>query len=259
MWRIFLLVLLGTSVAMLATGDRAPGRGHPPDWACGDCHLGATSTTVINPKMLVAAQEKLCASCHANAVAQSHPTGFPPGRPLPASYALDWKGDMTCSTCHAIHGPVTGATRTLRTQGGRGFCLSCHDDQFFARMRDRGASLHGLGHLAVSAPTVSVNLDPFSRQCMGCHGEKGEGGRVQVDARGLLRHGSGAVNHPVGVVYADALRRGSYRPAARLPASVVLPEGKLACVSCHVGYSQQHGALVLPVRGSALCLSCHDM
>ena len=39
----------------------------------------------------------------------------------------------------------------------------------------------------------------------------------------------------------------------------VLPDGKISCISCHQGYDEQHGALVLDNRADGLCFSCHDL
>ena len=37
------------------------------------------------------------------------------------------------------------------------------------------------------------------------------------------------------------------------------PDGGIGCVSCHAGYSAEHGGLVLPATGSGLCYACHDL
>lgn len=76
---------------------------------------------------------------------------------------------------------------------------------------------------------------------------------------GLLRHSSGSANHPIGRSYAAAVPYGGYRPEILLSKSVWLPDGKISCVSCHQGYSSDHGKLVTPKRGSALCYECHDI
>ena len=93
---------------------------HPQNSACTNCHISSTITNE-NAHQLVANQEGLCGNCHANALKVSHPSGFVPNRSLPKTYPVDWKGDVTCSTCHQIHGKEHGLLRG--NQSGREFCL----------------------------------------------------------------------------------------------------------------------------------------
>ena len=71
--------------------------------------------------------------------------------------------------------------------------------------------------------------------------------------------GSAKTNHPIGLSYSDSLGFGGYRHPNRLPDSILLPDGKLSCVSCHVGYSKTHGALVIENRADNLCTTCHSL
>jgi len=72
---------------------------------CASCHMAGADTTDANASMLISSQEQLCGGCHANALKMSHRSGFTPpqGKVIPADYPLDWKGDLTCSTCHEVH------------------------------------------------------------------------------------------------------------------------------------------------------------
>lgn len=231
---------------------------HPRQAACESCHLGDKAVAPGQAHLLRAPQEKLCASCHQNANQVSHPSGFTPKSAVSKEYPLDWKGDMTCSTCHDIHGATPGLMRGERR--GKALCLACHEQKFFEQMRDKGVSVNASGHLGGEAQTDAASLDGYSRQCMTCHGEKGDGPRTTVDRNSIVRHGRGNdVNHPVGARYATASRSGGYRPAAQLSKNVLLPGGLVSCVSCHTGYKKQHGALVLPLANSALCFECHDI
>ena len=45
----------------------------------------------------------------------------------------------------------------------------------------------------------------------------------------------------------------------KLSKKILLPMGLVSCVSCHEGYSQNHGKLVISNAGSALCFACHDL
>jgi len=50
---------------------------------------------------------------------------------------------------------------------------------------------------------------------------------------------------------------GGYRPRTQLNDGMLLPEGRVGCVSCHRGYDRQHGELV--VAREQLCYECHDL
>ncbi len=211
----------------------------------------------VNARKLVAAQELLCGRCHATAIKVSHPSGFVPLVKIADGYPADWKGELTCSTCHAVHGDAPGLLRAERR--GRDLCLACHDRQFFASMRDKGDSLVLSGHLNAGVELRAGDLDPYSMQCLTCHGSKGESPAVTISSRSVLRHNSGRANHPIGTKYADAERYGGYRSAALVSKRLLLPDGRVGCVSCHQGFSKDHGKLTVPRAASQLCYQCHDI
>lgn len=230
---------------------------HPSEADCGQCHLAGSQVTADNAHRLLASQEKLCGRCHRGAVQVSHPSGISPQGPVPEDYPLDWKGDITCSTCHNVH---TGGPGLLRGQRrGADLCMACHDAGFFTAMADGGSSVQRSGHLNAGTDRFAARLDVYSRQCLDCHGEYEESQSVAIDRRGLLRHAGGGVSHPIGIDYAQAVSSGLYRRAAQLGEGILLPDGKVACVSCHRGYAKQHGALVASTHGRDLCMECHDL
>jgi len=207
--------------------------------------------------MLVSSQEKLCVRCHLNALEASHPSGLKPNMPLPKEFPADWKGDLTCSTCHTIHGDQPGLMRTAKR--GKALCLSCHKMEFFDNMADGGQSLLVSGHIGQPADLMSIGLDTYSIHCMTCHAELGDDLAVSISNDGVMRHALGSVNHPVGVIYDEAARFGGYRPSTFLPEEIKLPEGKVSCLSCHRAYTEDHGEIVRSNRGSDLCFQCHDI
>ncbi len=222
---------------------------------CASCHLAGQGTNKLNASQLISSQEALCGKCHNGALELSHPSGFRPSRALPVDYPLDWKGDLTCSSCHDIHGDQMRLIRGDRV--GKQLCLSCHDDSFFVAMADGGTSLQRIGHLSARPNLLERELDPYSIQCMECHEGNGEAPRVKID-NGVTRH-TGGTNHPVGVDYDKAARSGTFKDSTQLNDSIKLPQGKVSCVSCHFGYSKKHGALVMPRKDSILCFECHDL
>lgn len=255
-----LLALLAVLVLTLMTGSQAdlPGtdKTHLVREQCASCHLGGGGS--VGPqqaRMLIASQEVLCGKCHQNAIRVSHPSGFAPRSKPPEAYPLDWKGDLTCSTCHEPHGTTSALLRGARS--GRALCLTCHDVDFFKRMRDGGASLMA-GHLSRGAEAGAPLLDTYSRRCMECHGGSAEPRIATViDRNGIARHAGSRVNHPVGASYDKAATFGGYRP--RRNVKLLLPDGLVSCVSCHHGYREEHGKLVVSQAGSRLCYECHDL
>lgn len=226
---------------------------HPLNGDCAGCHMAGADTTAANASMLISSQEQLCGDCHANALKMSHPSGFapPPGMVIPPTYPLDWKGDLTCSTCHEVHSDLPGKMRGVLL--GRELCMSCHDQAFFNNMRDGGESLVS-GHLGIPNSQNWQSLDPYSVQCMECHAIRGD---VAVDPNFVVRHGS--QNHPVGKKYAEAESYGGYRPASMLSKKINLPNGMVSCVSCHETFTKNHGKVITTSNITTLCFECHDL
>ena len=234
-----------------------PAPHHPLNTGCADCHLYGNATTNETAYQLIRDQEALCGGCHPDALTVAHPSGITVQRPLPDDYPLDWKGDLTCSSCHRIHDHQAGHLRGEKRF--RAFCHSCHEADFFERMADGGLSLQHGGHLAAKTIELPVEIDPYSLHCLGCHSDNMQVSRSAQQEQGVLRHAGSALSHPIGVLYAGTAGNTRYHPQSRLAEVILLPEGRVSCVSCHEGYSEQHGALVMSNRGSALCLECHNL
>jgi predicted CXXCH cytochrome family protein len=248
---VFLLALAAT--VLIAAGARGT---HPADNACGTCHVGGDVVNPAQASKLIASQEQLCVKCHQSAVKVSHPSGFVPQRALPPEFPLDWKGDLTCSTCHLTHGSAPGLLRGNKR--GKEFCLSCHEATFFSRMKDAGTSVVTSGHMQLGRS--STDIDSHSLHCLGCHtaGSYAGGGSVSLGKNGIVKHASGAAAHPIGRVYKNFSRNADYRPENELAQrNIMLSDGKISCVSCHEVYKKEHGKLVMTMDRSALCLACH--
>lgn len=203
----------------------------------------------------------------------NHPVGVVPSGAVtvPPDWPLDADGSITCTTCHATLPSLDGRSgsmlrRITDPSGDRlAFCATCHTDDSSRSAAAMHWTVVGVAHVrpesdALRAPTGL--LDAQSRQCLSCHdgvnaGESvnGPGGRGHAP---LIGQGG---EHPVGVIYrggrADRGRR--LRAASRLPRTVRLPNGRLSCVSCHDLYARDRHRLTVPIEGSALCFTCHDM
>ncbi len=107
-------------------------------------------------------------------------------------------------------------------------------------------------------------LDSTTRQCLSCHdGATATASKNDTPWTSLLSDfGGSGRNHPVGVTY-DSFSRPKdltpLLPISLLPDEVALPDGKVACVSCHDLYTTEPHLLTVPIYGSELCLTCHEM
>lgn len=251
------LLALGLCSLWLWVVAQSPAHDPLASGDCGGCHVSSGTVDPARAGVLLASQEKLCGSCHPRAGVASHPTGVKPSMAPVSDYPVDWKGELTCSSCHYIHGDSHGTLRGDKRR--RDFCLACHNDDFFQRMADGGRSLVVSAHLEASSVSGAERLlDPFTTQCMDCHGANGDGS-IQVTGGDNSRHGGSGVNHPVGVDYDKAARFGGFRARPALDRGIELPGGLVSCISCHRGYAQNHGAVRATARGGSLCLECHDL
>lgn len=260
MTKFYRHILIGIFVSIstgLLMGDNRKAYTHPESMKCQQCHLAQGEVTERNAHQLISGQEILCDSCHQNLLKVSHPSGFSPGRKLPDEFPLDWKGELTCSSCHNIHQHQNGSLKNQKA--GKEFCLACHEPVFFQAMADRGLSIRNIGHSGNRLKNNASIVDVYSMQCMSCHANEGDAVEVFINSRGIVKHSSGTANHPIGMSYKDAQLRGSYRNASELSSDILLPDGKVSCVSCHNGYDRKHGALVKRDTRTALCLECHNM
>lgn len=115
--------------------------------------------------------------------------------------------------------------------------------------------LLGDGH-RLQAAILTDSLDQYSLECLVCHAGSGEPGQLGIESD-VSAHVY--VNHPIGVIYASFEQSGSFRAQSLLMKRILLPSGKVSCISCHDDKSKPHGRLVMTNRGSALCLECHQL
>ena len=234
---------------------------------CDKCQLGEPVKGGEGRNIFFKDISRLCLECHAGIrLSMSHPINMTPGFDTPRDMPLDWKGEMTCTTCHFAHiDPENQADANpyylRRNSRGKAFCLECHQ-------HDQGPGI-SIGHeMALeyahqgkeSEETRSkFSLDRDSINCLGCHD-----GSLAVDsggniAGGVWRHGGPDIgnSHPVGSLYSEAARKIRLRPAEMLPDTVQLPDGKLGCLSCHNMYARNKYLLAIENVRSRLCLTCH--
>lgn len=266
---IFLLFVLILSLAgLIISGNGNP---HTMKTDCTDCHLRAPSSEEAGTNLFVTDIETLCLRCHVGVkVTMSHPIGVKPTFELPTDMPLDWKGELTCTTCHRMHGDDDNRfffkNKFLRRNStGKAFCLECHRNNFLSN-RSMGHSVaQNTAHYTPGDPAEeSASIDESSASCLTCHDGSlapDEGSAMVERTAGIWRHGgvSNRSSHPLGVSYRKAhLRKPhAYRQMESLPTTVRLPEGNVECVSCHNLYSKHEYLLAVTNERSRLCLTCH--
>jgi len=262
---IILLGVVGMSVPVLADNASFHIRNpvDPDNYrSCVKCHFdwkvksgGRANWGVAQHKGFTSKknhQETTCGKCHSAVAIASHPTGFAPGRSLPAEFPLSGRGIMTCTTCHDIE--KSGKPDLQGEESGKGFCLSCHSQSFFAGMADSGDSLMASGHISAENETHGT-VDNYSLRCLTCHRDQGAvSGRTTASGNFMLISTGGA-SHPIGTHYLTMARYSGYRLSFALPEEIILPNGQVGCISCHKAYSKNHGEIVLK---EDLCTTCHD-
>ncbi len=176
-----------------------------------------------------------CTKCHANGCPMPHPEHVPVTWQVTAKVNLA-NGAVTCSSCHTPGFKHRSDAFLARDQ--KGLCSPCHTGQ------------HAL-----------PNAHPFGTPCQSCHtapkpslvpgGPASRNMVASINGECLRCHYDGPITHPVGV-------SNSKKTAPDLPLS---QDGKITCVTCHVGHSNQNsfGQLLRKNnRRGGLCLSCHD-
>lgn len=239
---------------------------------CSECHLrdpARVTAGEASTNLFVTDIEAICLRCHRDIrLSMTHPTAVKPSFSLPSDMYLDWKGELTCTTCHYMHhdGDTPygrGNDKHLRRSStGRAFCMECHDrDDLTLR-----ALVHSLAeakaHRRFDERDPGGSLDDSSVQCLTCHDGSisGDAGTTSLGS-GLWRHDTdvGRNSHPIGVDYSEAYRDAprEYVEMGAIPPEIVLPGGKVECVSCHNLYAQNEYLLSVTNQGSRLCLTCH--
>jgi predicted CXXCH cytochrome family protein len=245
-----LAVAVMVALAGLSGSERT--NPHISKTPCNDCHLRdplEMSEREAETRLFVSDIETVCLRCHTEVrLSMSHPTAVRPSFPLPADMYLDWKGELTCTTCHYMHQDPSvpygaGNNKFLRRNSeGQAFCLECHQHDFLSN-RSMG---HGLAQ-------ETAHFTPVP--------EWSDGEQLPDGFSESWRHAqpSGRDSHPIGISYQLAFKKKKYgyKAPGDLPSCIQLPGGNVECVSCHNIYSRNDHLLVVSNEGSRLCLTCH--
>jgi len=231
---------------------------------CLDCHIKEPAPGET-PRAFTKNVTMMCMGCHAAELELSHPVDVRPLGPTPAILPLDWKGDVTCATCHPVHMEGYGPFRLRTAASGQGFCSMCHNEleNELHKLSLGAAHAAGSSSMKYVPMELGIVLDDLSLRCLSCHDALTGGDAVveNVFLNGPFFHNTDqlGLSHPIGISYIEARRkyRGAYRPIDKLPPEIKLFGGNVGCGTCHNPYSKGHSLLVMSNEGSALCLGCH--
>lgn len=204
----------------------------------------------------------------------NHPVNMHPSERIriPEGWPLASDGTITCLTCHSeIPARENDGNPRLRATGkladGESFCTACHNDHD----RSSATAAHWMAvdvaHVRpdqTASRGVGGRLDDDSVRCLSCHDgvNASEAQNMTSWNRGAGFNGPVSGNHPIGMPYPNRPSRGveaGFRPASLLPREMQLPNGVVSCVSCHNLYGREKDLLSVPIEGSELCFTCHDM
>jgi predicted CXXCH cytochrome family protein len=130
------LVIAVGAVSVLAAGDSPHQLNGEARQDCLLCHRvipayrGAEAAAEVKSDV-----DRVCSSCHDDIRKLiTHKVGTKPLIAIPSDFPLDAKGQMSCVTCHVVHGSP-GKRPFLLRKGtpGKAFCQYCHAEDIFWR------------------------------------------------------------------------------------------------------------------------------
>lgn len=261
-----LLFLIAVSVLLAYIGFVHPEweSYHNFEGMCLDCHLTEPDRNKRSPGTFVKDISVMCSQCHKGVEDLSHPVDMPPSMKVSSILPLDWKGHVTCVTCHPVHDEGHGKFHLRSRASGEGFCLNCHSDMESEMHKVAVGTAHTgkVARVNYIPGQLDTVLDDLSIRCLACHDSIFAAEALVENfsmTLGFHNNNEIGVSHPVGVSYFEAKRKymGAYRNVENLPREITLFGGQVGCGSCHNPYSKRHFELVMSNEGSALCLACH--
>ena len=255
-WHLLpLLILSGALLIVIYPSSHADLPTHNFAGQCESCHL--TSPDSELPMIFAAPIDQLCERCHELNRTNSHPSGVAAIYPVDPVFPLDVGRLLTCASCHNPCLPkAEESPQLLRVPfDGINFCLRCH--QTGEVYTGRHVMAAGFVHTKKWTPPKRIHqgqLDPISRNCLGCH----DGTINAPDIVSPAQLDNNHDYHPLGADYAQrAATNHDLVSIDRLSGLVSLYEGKVGCASCHSPYASRNKHLVMDNSNSMLCLACH--
>ena len=237
---------------------------------CANCHPVDPSGVVSEQTTVPLTQ--VCKKCHEEVFSRelTHPFSVRPRlAKIPKDLPLSPSGEITCATCHKMHGSRLTASGTKsnylrQTDPGKPFCKICHNG---GRPTDSHQAAFKLAHFKGQNIVIvsSEKIDPISKNCLSCH-DGSFSISIAVSETGQNGCSFVGINnrpHPIGVNYEEARSRpgsnAELRPLAAIDRRLRLFNGSVGCGTCHNPYSAVEEKLVMSDSRSGLCCSCHSM
>ncbi len=118
---------------------------------------------------------------------------------------------------------------------------------------------------AVAHPGMGASagpgVDETSLRCLGCH-DGTVAGPTETSGARAPQIGRVEASHPIGIAYPPRPRpggEGTFVPLPGLHRRILLPEGRVGCLSCHDIFGGEEKLLVMSNRESRLCYACHEI
>lgn len=226
-WGMSLITLAAIAVGLYVV-CAAQDKGKSDPHASGQVRLPPGASEVV-----------FCDGCHKAGCPAPHPELVKLTWPANGAVRLGVAGEVTCGTCHPLGFRSRSSAFLARDE--KGLCGPCH---FGAHALSNAHSLPSSVHCEKCHTSTRMTLahaTPVMVHAM----------QPSTDTECLRCHYDGPITHPIGVP-------NTKKKAADLP---LTPDGKIGCVTCHVGHDQQDkfGMLLRKDnRRGGLCLSCHD-
>jgi predicted CXXCH cytochrome family protein len=239
---------------------------------CSSCHV-SNNPAGNQARQMTAPITFLCSTnCHQKIFDEGymHPVDVRPRNvTIPDDMPVSRSGELTCSTCHDVHGeymtPYGASSHFLRRkESGKAFCKICHKSFDVARSGHKASLGEAHFRSQYMVAEMSQQIDPMSKNCISCHdGTFASSPTILagrwVHEKSLVRHDLGS--HPIGMDYeATRFNRGAktdLRPMTAVDRRIRFFNGRVGCGSCHDPYSTLYKKLVMSDEHSKLCLTCH--
>jgi len=240
---------------------------------CSGCHEAAGAKVVEAASPAETGSSKFCLDCHKYRL-NHHPVNFTPAEPVNQAFPL-YQGQITCLTCHEIHGGPENKGTSGLLRGGpypdrRKFCFECHSKERYAginphQMLDDHGKLRTVNRQRVCLLCHQLEPDPgideantvlfradVSFLCWRCH--------PPMHAETLNRH---LFKVPSAAVL-SSINRPEIAARYTLP---LVPRGRITCSTCH---NPHEVGIIAPgpaaagadslhrLRDDDICQGCHN-
>ncbi len=178
-----------------------------------------------------------CKGCHPSGCSAPHPELVKMDWAGRGKVVLDDRGEITCGSCHTPGFKSRSEAFLARDQ--KGLCCNCHYGSHAISDAHKSNRPCASCHADIKLP--GSNVGPSQSHVM----------KTDIDTECLRCHYDGPITHPIGLP-------NKFKKASDLPLSA---DGKITCITCHVGHDQQDrfgNLLRKSNRHGGLCLSCHD-